>query len=107
MRQSVDIEKLRAAFRRMTRGNLLCVAERAIELVPRAKLGALVAGMVRLDQLAEGKRGAAPLLDEIRSFHDACLRGDHRPKHLAAARRVANADQRAALRRLPARERRR
>jgi hypothetical protein len=29
-----------------------------------------------------------------------------RPKHLAAARRVANAEQRAALRRMPAKERR-
>ena len=77
MSQSVDIDKLRVALRRMTRSNLLCLAERAIELVPRPRLGALVAGMVRLDQLADGKSGAAPLLDEVRTFHDACLRGDY------------------------------
>lgn len=75
--QRVDLEKLRFAFQRMSRGNLLSVAQRAIELVPRARLGALVAGMVRLDSLAEGKRGDALLLDEVRKFHDACFRGNY------------------------------
>jgi hypothetical protein len=55
MGQRVDIEKLRVALRRMSRDNLLSVANRAIDLVPRARLGALVAGMVRLDLLTEGK----------------------------------------------------
>ena len=75
--QRVDIEQLRLELRRMSRGNLLSVAYRAIELVPPARLGALVAGMVRLDLLTEGKRGATSLLDEVRRFHDACLRGDY------------------------------
>jgi hypothetical protein len=61
----------------MDRGNLLMVAERAIEIVPRAKLEALVGDMVRLDKLAEGKRGAASLLDEVQKFHDASLRGEY------------------------------
>lgn len=73
----VDLEKLRVALRRMSRGNLLMVAERAIEIVPRSKLGMLVGDMVRLDQLTEGKRGAAPLLDEVRKFYDASLRGEY------------------------------
>src|SRR6516162_1969612 len=77
MGQGVDIEQLRLELRRMSRGNLLSVAYRAIELVPPARLGALVAGMVRLDLLTEGKRGATSLLDEVRTFHDACLRGDY------------------------------
>jgi len=76
MGQRVDIEKLRAALRHMSRGNLLSIASRAIELVPRARLGSLVAGIVRLDLLSEGTRDAASLLDEVRTFHDACLRGD-------------------------------
>jgi hypothetical protein len=76
-RGAVDLEKLRVALRRMSRGNLLMVAERAIETVPKAKLGALVGDMVRLDRLAEGKRGAVPLLDEVRNFHDASLRGEY------------------------------
>ena len=73
----VDLEKLRVALRRMSRGNLLTIAERAIEMVPRTRLGALVGDVVRLDQLAEGKRGAAPLRDEVRKFHDASLRGEY------------------------------
>ena len=73
----VDIEKLRVALRRLDRGHLLMVAERAIEMVPRAKLLALVGDMVRLDQLAEGKSGAVPLLEEVRAFHDAALRGEY------------------------------
>jgi hypothetical protein len=72
---NVDLKKLRVALRQMSRGDLLMVAERAIEIVPRAKLGALVGDMVRLDQLAEGKRGAGSLLDEVREFHDATLGG--------------------------------
>lgn len=75
--QRVDIEKLRAALRQMSRGNLLSIANRAIELVPRARLGSLVAGMVRLDLLSGGTRDAVSLLDEVRKFHDACLRRDY------------------------------
>jgi hypothetical protein len=76
-RGAVDLDKLRVALRRMSRGNLLMVAERAIEIVPRAKLTPLVGDMVRLDELVEGKRGAAPLLDEVRKFHDSSLGGEY------------------------------
>jgi hypothetical protein len=76
-RGAVDLDKLRVALRRMSRGNLLIVAERAIEIVPRAKLTALVGDMVRLDDFAEGRRRAAPLLDEVRKFHEASLRGEY------------------------------
>ena len=58
MKLSVDLEKLRVALRRMSRGNLLMVAERAIELVPKTKLGTLVGDMVRLEDLTTGKRRA-------------------------------------------------
>jgi hypothetical protein len=77
MGQRVDIEKLRAALRHMRRGNLLSIANRAIELVPRARLGSLVAGMVRLDLLSERTRDVSSLLDEVRTFHDASLRGNY------------------------------
>ena len=74
---SVDLEKLRVALRHMSRGHLLMIAERAIEIVPSAKLSVLVGDMVRLQPLGEGERGAVPLLDEVRKFHDASLRGDY------------------------------
>ena len=77
MKGAIDLEKLRVALRRMSRGNLLMVAERAIEIVPRTKLRALVGDMVRLEDLAEGKRGATPLLAEVRKFHDASLGGEY------------------------------
>jgi hypothetical protein len=77
VKPTVDIEKLRVALRRMSRGNLLVIAERAIEVVPKPKLRALVGDMVRLENLTEGKRGAEPVLDAVRKFHDASLRGEY------------------------------
>jgi hypothetical protein len=76
-RGAIDLDKLRVALRRMSRGNLLMVAERAIEVVPKAKLTELVGDMVRLDEIPEGRRGAASLLHEVRKFHDASLRGEY------------------------------
>jgi hypothetical protein len=76
-RGAVDLDKLRVDLRRMSRGNLLMVAERAIEVVPKGKLTALVGDMVRLDEIPQGRRGAASLLREIRKFHDASLRGEY------------------------------
>jgi hypothetical protein len=75
--RAVDLEKLRVAFQRLSRGNLLIIAERAIELVPRAKLGALVEDFIRLDDLAKTKSGATPLLAEVRKFHEASMRGGY------------------------------
>jgi hypothetical protein len=49
---AVDLEKLRVVLHRMNRGNLLILAERAVELVPRAKLRALVGDLVRLEDPA-------------------------------------------------------
>jgi hypothetical protein len=76
-RRRVDTEKLHAALRRLSRGDLLEIAERAAELVPAAKLGALVGDLIRLEELGEEKRGAAPLLEEVRKFHEATLRGEY------------------------------
>jgi hypothetical protein len=53
------------------------ISERAIELVPRARLAALVGDVVRLDELTKTKPGAMPLLAEIRKFHEASMRGDY------------------------------
>jgi hypothetical protein len=77
VKSAVDIEKLRVALRRLSRANLLIVAERAIEIVPRTKLPALVGDLLRLEEIAKTKRGAAPLLEEVRKFHDAGMRGEY------------------------------
>jgi len=76
-RAVVDTEKLRVALRRMTRGRLLIVAERALEIVPRAKLRQLVGDMVRIEELTEGKPGSASLLDEVKKFHEASVRHEY------------------------------
>jgi hypothetical protein len=74
---SVDLEKLRVALRQMSRGHLLLVAERAIEMVTTSELHALVGDLVRPPSLTEGQYFAAPMLDEVREFHDASLHGDY------------------------------
>lgn len=75
--RAVDLEKLRVALRRLSRGELLMICERATELVPRARLVALVGDVVRLDELTKTKPGAVPLLGEVRKFHEASMRGDY------------------------------
>jgi hypothetical protein len=73
----VDLDKLRVALRRMSRGNLLILAERAIEIVPKAKLAALIGDMVRLEDLVATGSGEVPLLEEVRRFHDAAMNHEY------------------------------
>lgn len=75
--ESVDLAKLRVALRQMSRGELLRVAERAIEIVPDEKLDALVGDMVQISLIIESGSGAASVLEEVRKFHEASLRGDY------------------------------
>jgi hypothetical protein len=72
----IDLEKLRAAIHGMDRGPVLTIAERAIEMVPRRKLQALVGDFVSVEG-ARTKKGPKPLLDEVRAFHQASMRGDY------------------------------
>lgn len=76
-RRAIDLENLRLALRRMSRGDLLIVAERAVELAPKAKLRALIGDMVRLEAPAGTKSSPQSLLDEVRRFHAAALRGEY------------------------------
>jgi hypothetical protein len=71
----VDIEKLRAAIPKMSRGALLAIAERAIDLVPRTRLYALAGDMLTHD-VAEAERDTTLLLKEVRSFDKECRYGD-------------------------------
>jgi len=76
-RGDVDLEKLRVALRRMSRGHLLMVAERAIAIVPRARArrARWRHGSARPTRRGEARRH--PLLEEVRTFHDASLRGEY------------------------------
>jgi hypothetical protein len=74
---SVDREKLRAALRQMRRGDLLQVAERAIDLVSSETLEALVGDFMQVPRLADGQPGEGSLPDEVNTFCVASLRGDY------------------------------
>ena len=74
---SVDLEKLRVALRQMSRGHLLMIADRAIERVPHETLDEILGDMLRVPLLGVGEPREAPLLDQVREFCDASLRGDY------------------------------
>ena len=76
-RRVSDLEKLRGELRRLRRGDLLIIVERAIELVPSTKLKALVRGFVPIEPLAATKSGAVSLLDEVRKFHAESMNGQY------------------------------
>ena len=70
-----DLGSLRKALRGMRRGDLLIIAERAMELVPKATLKALVGDYVHVGDLAEASATPDALLDEVQTFHVDSLAG--------------------------------
>lgn len=70
----IDVEKLRKTLRLQDRGNLLILADRALDLVPRDKLGELVRDMIRLEA---GKPPSRALIDRVQDFYAAALRGEY------------------------------
>lgn len=76
-RRPIDLDRLRSTLRGMSRGNLLIVAERAIELVPRAKLATLFRDMLQVEDFTISRPAGATLLDKVRAFHAAALRGEY------------------------------
>ena len=72
-----DLEQLRRALRALRRGDLLIIAERAAELVPRAKLGALLGDLVQIDAQTQANEAQAPLWMEVQKFHTAALAGKY------------------------------
>jgi hypothetical protein len=62
----------------MSRGSLLIIAERAVELLPAGQLHALLGDFVLLDMPpTEAVNAPVSLLDEARTFHDAAMAGDY------------------------------
>jgi len=70
-RRPTDLEAVRRALRGLTRGDLLIIAERASELVPKLKLKALLGGFVQIEAVAKARSGPESVLDEVRKFHAA------------------------------------
>lgn len=70
-----NLEMLRKELRGLRRGDLLIIAERAIELVPKPTLKALVGDYVDVDDLPEASATPDALLDEVQTFHVDSLAG--------------------------------
>lgn len=72
----IDPGSLRAELRTLSRGSLLIIAERAVELVPAPHLDALLGDFVQFaEHLAEASRARVCLLDEVRAFYVAAKAG--------------------------------
>ena len=70
------MDKLRRRLRQQDRGALLIIAERAIEALAAGKRAAVIAGFIRIDQLALDDTGpACSLLEEVREFSRDALAG--------------------------------
>ncbi len=84
----IDSNSLRAELRGLPRGSLLLIAERALELVPRDQLNAMLCDIVHINAALtdagsiharpnDASTAIAPsLLDEVRLFHHAAMNGD-------------------------------
>lgn len=66
-----DLTKLRNELRELHRCDLLIIAERAAELVPRANLAALMGDFMQIDTLIiPNLKPTAPLIAEVRNFYN-------------------------------------
>jgi len=74
---SVDLTALRGAMRQLPRGQLLMIAERAIELTPDGTLDVLLRDFVQVPRLDAGETLVPTLLDQVRAFWEASARGDY------------------------------
>ncbi len=70
-----NLEMLSNELRGMSRGNLLIIAERAIELLPRVTLKALVGDYVHVDGVVDASATPKALLDEVQKFQVDSLAG--------------------------------
>ena len=71
----VDLEKLRRSLQSLNRGDLLVVAQRALELVPDAMLPVLLGDRVQIDAPVDLGEEVTSLLDAVRSFHATSMSG--------------------------------
>jgi hypothetical protein len=74
-RHQIDREKLRVRFRRLRKDQLLDLLDRAVDLVPKTRLLALVEGHVDPDELRPDGAAGGGLLQAVTRFREASLRG--------------------------------
>ena len=73
----VDREKLREQVRHLPPENLLMLLDRAIDLLPAAKLAAFMAGHVLPEDVIADSAPKPELLDAVRAFDAASRRGEY------------------------------
>lgn len=72
-----DQTKLRTELRGLRRCDLLIIAERAAELVPKDNLGPLLGDFMHVDVLVAPATRPAPLIEEIQQFYDESCDGKY------------------------------
>lgn len=74
----INFTAVRTELRALSRGSLLIIAERAVELMPEAQLNTLLDDFVRLTVLPHASAYApVSLLGEVLGFHAAAMAGDY------------------------------
>ena len=74
----IDTDKLRVFFHTLRKDDLLGLLGRAVDILPRTRLAALVEGYVDLEDLRPESRDAGGLLQAVKTFDTASRRGDYR-----------------------------
>jgi hypothetical protein len=78
VKRSVDPKRFRTALGKLARGDLLVVLERALAHVPKHRLGELVEGFIRFDDLVATKsKKRVRVLDKVKAFDEASRRGEY------------------------------
>ena len=75
--QNIDRDKLRAALRRLRNEEIYYILGEALEMLPPAKLQKLIKGYFDLSQLRPDGHMLRNLLEEVKAFEQASLRGDY------------------------------
>lgn len=73
----VNLETLRGSLQSLSRGDLLVIAQRAIELLPGATLPALLGDRVQIEACVDGADEGTSLLDAVRRFHATSMSGSY------------------------------
>jgi len=73
----IDRAKLRTAVRRLGSKHIYLMLDGALDLLPRSKLAKLVSGYIDPSTISQDADGESSLLDEVKVFEKASLRGDY------------------------------
>ena len=75
--QNIDRDKLRTALRRLRNEEIYYILGEALEMLPPSKLQKLIKGYFDLSQLRPEAHRPKNLLEEVKAFEQASLRGDY------------------------------